>query len=115
MYSSCSGFGHATGSGHRSTVVVLEIDSSDRFSGLIWIQRFRELRNLVEVALSCEMRALGADISQVQECVVPDFPLDIQMPLLHVRPNRLSGNRWNTYREEKRRIASIGRFTNVFV
>src|SRR5215831_216552 len=111
MYGSCSGFGHATGSGHRSTVVVFEIDASDRFSGLVWIQRGRELRNLVEVALSREMRALGADISQDQECVMTDFPLDIQMPLLHVRPNRLSGNRWNTYGEEKRRIARIGSFT----
>src|SRR5438270_8552817 len=60
--------------------------STDRLAGQVRVLAQRRGIQLVNIALAAEMRSLAADIGGCQDNVTRQFVLDVQVPLLHVRP-----------------------------
>ena len=58
---------------------------------MIRILRRRRWIELVQVALTAEMRTLAAHVRSGKHDVGWQFVLDIEVPLLHVGPNHLVG------------------------
>ena len=71
--------------------------------------------NLVKVALTGQVRALGADISYGEQGFMEYVSLQIQVPLLNIRPNRACRNRRDTEGEKERVPLWIVGHSNVFI
>lgn len=68
-----SGNSHTAGCGHRTAVVVQIVRAPNRLTLLVRILRERERMNLIEVALTGEMRAFATNV-RAYETVAMVFP-----------------------------------------
>src|SRR5450755_4483997 len=74
----------------------------------IRILRWTNRKELVDIALQRQMRSLAADICHGHYRFLGDLTLDIEIPLLHVRPDRLGGNGRHSQRECHAAAPNVG-------
>src|SRR5205823_11208423 len=80
----------------------------DRLSRLERVLRCRNRMKLVEIALEREVRSVAAGIRERADGAGQEFMFDIEVPLLHVRPDRLRRNRVNAQRKIEALPAGVG-------
>src|SRR5258708_13272312 len=69
------------------------VNAADRFADLVRVLAQGRRKHLVEIDDSSQMRTLAADIRNCCNSVFQDLVLNVKVPLLHVRPHGLIGNR----------------------
>src|ERR1700674_1371872 len=84
---SCAVGGDAVGVGCGAAIC-----SAHRLTRLVGILRKRDRLELVQCELASEMDSRAADIRQRCHRVSGDVVLNVQMPLLHIGPDRFVGN-----------------------
>ena len=93
-----SGYRHAARSGQGAAVVVQIIAgcginaAADGLSRLVRILAQWRRQYLVGIKNAGQMRALAAYVGNRRHRAPQNFMLNIEVPLLHVRPHRLVGN-----------------------
>src|ERR1700691_1629326 len=89
------------GAGRRNSVhrAAAAIGLGHALARRIWILGRANGVQLIDVALQREMRAFAADVRDGHYGSVQELALDVDIPLLHVRPDRLSWNRGDAQRE----------------
>src|SRR5215472_2601970 len=77
---------HAARRSKRGAVI-----GTDGFTDLVWVQAQRQRRDLVQVKYLRQMCAFGADVGNCTNGVSGEFLLNIEMPLLDIRPVDFAG------------------------
>src|SRR6266852_4794155 len=99
IYQCLTSDGHTAWSRQSSAVVVAV--SADSLTWLVRIRRGRYTEELIEVVEHGQMRALAAHVRNGGHDVRGEFPLDIQMPLLDIGPNRFVWDGVDCQREKQ--------------
>src|ERR1700675_1109476 len=69
------------------------VNAVDRFADLVRVLAQGRRKHLIEIDNSSQMCTLAADIRNGRNSVSQNLVLNVKVPLLHVRPDRLIGNR----------------------
>src|SRR5205823_4920762 len=68
------------------------IDTVERLAGFVRVERQGERCELIQVERTGQVSALTADVRDDSHRVLSNLVLDIEVPLLDVRPNGFRGN-----------------------
>src|SRR5450631_378654 len=94
--------------GHSRCAIV----GTDGLTDLVRIRAGNRM-NLVQIDLTRKMRALTTHIGDGEHDVLRELALKVKVPLLHVRPSRLSGNRNKAKRSRRSPRPNVSVTRNV--